>query len=134
MSSPRIKGEFELKRMAVLVSLMLAALIPGAASADAPSVAREMTCVDANGAVSTFTGQFVVSFAPMWRSVSESGAVGFFWQGVTVVDPDGTVVSSFSNTQGIERHFELVTCNFTIPIGPNQGREAYLAGFFIPAD
>jgi hypothetical protein len=126
------------RRLAVFVCIVgLAVCVPTLAHAHPNLLVREMTCVADDGTTSTFTGEFVISFAPMWRSVSGvSGAdpVGFNWRGVTVVDPDGTVVASFGKTQGIEHHLDLVTCNFTIPIGPNVGRQAYLEGFFVPAN
>ena len=123
-----------MKRLVILLSaLASAATITTTAFADAPSFVRELTCSDGT----TFTGELVrmgQGKAPhTWRNVSPGAdPAAYNFHSNTVTAPDGAVVVSWTDTQGVEQNHELVTCSFIIPQGPLTGYTASYEGFFVP--
>lgn len=104
-------------------------------AAASPARERELACSDGT----TFTGEQVRQGAGRpphtWRNVNPGTfPVAFNFHAATVTAPDGAVVESvtWDNAQGVDNNKELVTCSFTIPIGPFAGFTADFVGFFIP--
>ncbi len=120
---------------ALVALVLLAAFGVPAASADAPSRPRTLTCTDGT----TFTGEqvrFGFGLPPhTWRNVNPGESpTAFVFHAAAVILPDGTLVDAFSwdNSQGVTLHHDLVTCSFIIPIGDLTGAEATFTGYFVP--
>ena len=122
-----------------LAGLVVAGVVMGVhapVSAESPARERELFCSDGTTVVA---GQ--VRFGrgkppSSWRVVSGDESAVFSIHAVTVVSPDGSAVESetWRHTEGVNRHRELVTCSFVIPVGPLAGHTALFEGFFAPAD
>lgn len=127
-----------LRAAAVLVLTSASPLaVSTAAQADSPARERVLMCSDGT----VFTGEQVRlggSRPPsVWRGVTPGGdPVAFVFRAVTVTAPDGTVDEgeSWDNTAGVGRSQELITCGFTIPVGPLTGYQADFTGFFVPPE
>lgn len=125
-----------MKRIGLVLAMTAVIVgVAGTASADAPTRERELTCSEGT----TFTGEQVRQGRGrpphVWRQVSPGGDPrAFSYHAVTVTAPDGSVVETetWDNSQGVERNHEVVTCSFTIPIGPFTGHLAEFEGFFVP--
>jgi hypothetical protein len=127
---------FLVPALALVAAAALAASTVATASAEAPSRVRELTCSDGT----TFTGEqvrFGLGQAPAtWRNVVQGAQpAAFTFHSTTVTDPGGTVVDmlTWDHTQGVDRNQALVTCGFTIPIGPLTGYRTDFTGFFVPS-
>jgi hypothetical protein len=126
-----------MKLPAILIpTLALMASLTTPAFADSPARERELTCSDGT----VFIGEQVRMGGGrpphIWHSVTPGAdPVAFNFHASSVTAPDGTVVENvtWDNTQGVERHHELVTCSFIIPIGPFTDHRADFVGFFVPA-
>lgn len=123
------------RRPAALALLALGAVaaLPSAAVADSPARERELVCSDGTVFVAEQVRHGAGRPPSAWRSVGPGPALVLTVMATTITAPDGAVVEAltYDHSAGVDRHHDLVTCGFVIPVGPLEGHRADFTGFFV---
>ena len=111
------------------------ALLQLPAGAESPARTRELACSDGTAFVAEQVRHGGGKPPSAWRIVqTDESTEVLSVHSITVTDTDGAVVDSESwhHAGGVERNHDLVTCSFTIPVGPFTGYTASFTGFLVP--